>query len=93
MKETKNNAEEAWDAPEVEQKMTVDEAKNKGEAMMNHFVDLYALIDWDGDDSLYADDPWVKITFHKSGKFFLEPYRDGGVADEFDLSVGDVESE
>ena len=95
MNEEKNKqAEEAWDSPEILPKMGKDEARDKGEAMMNHFVDLYALIDWSEDDLAYSPDPWVRVMFHKSGKFTIESYRDGGNVDEFHIGdVGELEQD
>ena len=65
------------------EKMSVEQAGDKGQAMLNLVMELYTLIDWEEGEEL--GDPWVKVSFYKSGKFTLENYKDMDVT-EFNIN-------
>jgi len=68
---------------EWEGKIGQEEARAKGEALLDLIAELYTLIEWSEKEEL--GDPYMKLTFYKSGRFTLENYKEDTV-DEFSLS-------
>ncbi len=56
------------------EKMSYEEAGDKGKAILANFVDIWNLVEWEEGDEL--GDPFVKVTFYKSGRLLVENYRD-----------------
>ena len=63
-----------------ERKMSREEGKQKGKDILVLMADLYQLIEWEGDEE-EAGDPYLKMTFYKSGKFTIETYKDNEVSE------------
>lgn len=60
-------------------KMTPEEAGDKGKLILEHLAEIYTLIDWyEGSEE---GDPFVKVTFLKSGKLLIENYKDAEPAE------------
>ena len=55
-------------------KMTPAEAGDKGKHILEHMAEIYTLIDWA--ESEEDGDPYVKVSFYKSGKGLVENYKE-----------------
>ena len=77
--------ESGWD-----KKLTQEEARTKGEALLALIAELYTLIEWSEEEEV--GDPFMKLTFYKSGRFTLENYKEEGV-DEFSLAEAQQQAE
>ena len=62
-----------------EKKMSREEGSDKGKNILALMADLYQQIEWEGEDE--DGDPYLKMTFYKSGKFTIETYKDNEVAE------------
>ena len=65
-----------------EQTMPRGEAKDKGKDVLRLMGELYQLVEWEDDEQ--DGDPYLKMTFYKSGKFTIETYKDNDVT-EFNI--------
>ena len=78
------------DNSDWERKMSQEEARTKGEALLAVIAELYTLIEWNEQEEV--GDPFMKLTFYKSGRFTLENYNEEGV-DEFTLADAEKQAE
>ena len=62
-----------------ENAMSPDDAQAKGRDILALMADLYQQIEWESSEE--DGDPYLKMTFYKSGKFTLETYKDDEVAE------------
>ena len=58
----------------VKGKMSYEEAGDKGKDILEHMAEIYSLIDWV--EAPEEGDPYVKVSFYKSGKLIVENYKD-----------------
>ena len=74
-------AKESTERKEAEggKKMSRDDAQDKGKDILALMAELYQLIEWEGDEQ--DGDPYLKMTFYKSGKFTIETYKDNDVSE------------
>ena len=66
----------------VKGKMSPEEAGDKGKDILEHIAEIYSLIDWE--ESPEDGDPWIKVSFYKSGKLLIENYKDSA-PEEFNM--------
>ena len=77
--QAEERAAKAKAAQEAGQTMHRDEAADRGKDILSTMADLYQLIDWAEEQE--DGDPYLKMTFYKSGKFTIETYKDDEVAE------------
>ena len=77
--QAEERAAKAKAAQEAGQTMHKDEAADRGRDILSTMADLYQLIDWSEEQE--DGDPYLKMTFYKSGKFTIETYKDDEVAE------------
>jgi hypothetical protein len=60
-------------------KITPQEVGDKGKQILTLMAELYQVIDWEEEEQ--SGDPYLKMTFYKSGKFTIETYKDPEIAE------------
>ena len=55
-------------------KMSPEEAGDKGAMIFERIKEIYSLVDWDSDDD--TPDPYIQIVIHKSGQLLVKTYKD-----------------